>query len=96
MTHSLLLVKFAAHYNTTRSSMVRDHLPPVYDELREVTSLKHDQVEVWSHVGVLDKSFIRRLAEGLRIALLENSQVRSCAHHAPGQLRGIYCATKFV
>ena len=46
----------------SRSSMVRDHLPPICDEPVEVASLKLDQVEVRSHVGGLVKSFARRAA----------------------------------
>jgi hypothetical protein len=44
-----LLAEFVAYYNTTRSSLVRNHLPPMRDEPDEVASLKLDQVEVRSH-----------------------------------------------
>ncbi len=52
-----LVSKFVEYYNTTRSSKVRDHLPPVREEPDEIESLKLDQIEVTSHVGVLVKSF---------------------------------------
>jgi transposase InsO family protein len=57
-----LVAEFVDYYNTTRSSMVRDHLPPIREEPDVVASLKLDQVEVRSHVGGLMKSFIRRAA----------------------------------
>jgi hypothetical protein len=54
--------KFVEYYNTARSSMMRDHLPPVRIEPEEVDTLKLDQVEVRSHVGGLVKSFARKAA----------------------------------
>lgn len=56
-----LVSEFVDYYNTTRSSMVRDHLPPVRSEPEEVESLKLDQIEVRSHVGLV-KSFARKAA----------------------------------
>jgi transposase InsO family protein len=57
-----LVSEFVEYYNTTRSSMVRDHLPPVREDPDEVESLKLDQIEVKSHVGGLVKSFNRKAA----------------------------------
>jgi len=57
-----LVSEFVEYYNTTRSSMVRGHLPPVRIEPEEVDTLKLDQVEVRSHVGGLVKSFVRKAA----------------------------------
>lgn len=52
-----LLVEFTEYYNTVRSSMVRDHLPPVRDkEPDEIETIKLEQVEV--------KGF-RRAGEGV-------------------------------
>ena len=34
-----LVAEFVHYYNTTRSSMVRDHLPPIREEPDEVTTL---------------------------------------------------------
>ena len=57
-----LLSEFVEYYNTTRSSMVRDHLPPIREEPNEVASLRLDEVEITSHVGGLVKSFARKAA----------------------------------
>ena len=57
-----LVSEFVDYYNTTRSSMARDHLPPIREEPDEVASLKRDQVEIRSHVGGLVKSFARKAA----------------------------------
>jgi putative transposase len=47
-----LLVEFSDYYNTARSSMVREHLPPVRsEEPEEVETLKLKQVEVKEYVG---------------------------------------------
>ena len=52
-----LLAEFTAYYNSTRSSMVRDHLPPIREIPDEVETLKLDQVRVRRHVGGLVSSF---------------------------------------
>lgn len=57
-----LLGVFVEYYNTTRSCMVRDHLPPVRAVPEEMETLKLDQIEVKSHVGGLVKSFHRKAA----------------------------------
>ncbi len=57
-----LVAEFVEYYNTTRSSMVRDHLPPIRSEPDEMASLRLDQVEVRSHVGGLIRSFARKAA----------------------------------
>ena len=57
-----LVSEFVDYYNTTRSSMVRDHLPPIREEPEKVESLKLDQIEVRSHVGGLVQSFHRKAA----------------------------------
>jgi putative transposase len=57
-----LLVEFTAYYNSTRSSMVRDHLPPIREIPDEVETLKLDQVTVRRHVRGLVSSFERRAA----------------------------------
>jgi hypothetical protein len=57
-----LVGEFVAYYNTTRSNLVRDHLPPVREEPEEIASLKLDQVEVRTHVGGLVNSFHRKAA----------------------------------
>ena len=54
--------KFIDDGNTTRSCMVRDHLPAVRDGPNEVESLKPNQVGVRSHVGGLVKSLPRKAA----------------------------------
>ncbi len=58
-----LLREFVPYYNTKRSSMVREHLPPVRDEEPdEVPTVKLDQIEVKSYVGGLVKGLGRRAA----------------------------------
>lgn len=57
-----LLAEFVEYYNTARSSMVRDHLPPMREGPEEVETLTMDQVEVKSYVGGLVKSFERKAA----------------------------------
>ncbi len=57
-----LLSEFTEYYNTTRFSMVRDHLPPIREAPDEIKTLPLDQVEVTSHLGGLVKSFKRRAA----------------------------------
>ncbi len=57
-----LLAEFVTYYNSTRSSMVRDHLPPIREAPDELLTLKPDQFEVRSYVGGLVKSFERRAA----------------------------------
>jgi hypothetical protein len=58
----LLVREFVDYYNTTRSSMVREHLPPIREQPDKVATLKLDQIEVRSHVGGLVKSFARKVA----------------------------------
>ena len=58
-----LVSEFTTYYNTVRSHMEREHLPPVRSgEPEEVQTLKLDQVIVRSHVGGLVKSFERKVA----------------------------------
>ena len=58
-----VLAEFTEYYNTVRSSMVRDHLPPVRDsEPEEIETITLRQVQVNSHVGGLVKSFARKAA----------------------------------
>jgi putative transposase len=57
-----VLREFVAYYNTKRSSMVREHLPPVRDVPDDVETLKLEDFEVKSYVGGLVKSFERRAA----------------------------------
>jgi hypothetical protein len=40
------LTEFVEYYNSARSSMVRDHLPPVRDAPDEVQTLQLDEIEV--------------------------------------------------
>ena len=54
-----LVMEFANYYNTRRSHMEREYLPPVREEPQEVDTLKLDQIEVKSYVGGLVKSFER-------------------------------------
>ena len=39
-----LLTEFAGHYNNTRPSMVRDHLPPVREVPEGVNAFKLDKI----------------------------------------------------
>ncbi len=49
-------------YNTVRSHMERDHLPPTRNEPDEIRTLAFDQVVMREHVGRLVKSFERKAA----------------------------------
>ncbi len=57
-----LLCEFTEYYNTVRSHMERDHLPPRRDVPNEIETLPLDQIEVKSHVGGLVQSFERKVA----------------------------------
>ena len=57
-----LIAEFVTYYNTRRSHMERDHLPPIREEPEEVETLKLDQIEIKSYVGGLVKSFERTAA----------------------------------
>ena len=57
-----LIMEFVTYYNTRRSHMERDHLPPIRDLPEEVETLTLDQIEVKSYVGGLVKSFERKAA----------------------------------
>lgn len=57
-----LVAEFVEYYNTARSSMVRDHLPPVREAPDEIDALRLDQIEVKRHVGGLVSSFERKAA----------------------------------
>ena len=57
-----LVGEYVDYYNKHRSSMVRDHLPPVREEPDEVEKLTMDEIEVKSYVGGLVKSFERKAA----------------------------------
>ncbi|WP_339749979.1 integrase core domain-containing protein [uncultured Rubinisphaera sp.] len=57
-----LVGEFVDYYNRHRSSMVRDHLPPVREEPDEVEKLTMEEIEVKSYVGGLVKSFERKAA----------------------------------
>ena len=57
-----LVSEFTSYYNTRRSHMERDHLPPVREEPEEVNTLKLGQIEVKSYIGGLVKSFERKAA----------------------------------
>ena len=57
-----LISEFATYYNTRRSHMGRDNLPPVREVSEEIKTLKFDQIEVKSYVGGLVKSFERKAA----------------------------------
>jgi putative transposase len=52
-----LIDEFTTYYYNTRSSMVRDHLPPVREIPEEVEILKLDQIGVRRHVGGLVSLF---------------------------------------
>jgi hypothetical protein len=58
-TSIISVAEFVDYYNTTRSSMVRDHLPPIREQPDAVVILKLDQVEMRSHGSGLVKSFVR-------------------------------------
>ncbi|WP_437200884.1 hypothetical protein [Planctomicrobium sp. SH664] len=57
-----LLMEFTEYYNTTRSSIVGDHLPPVRSEPEQVETVQLDQIRVKSYVGGLVQGFERRAA----------------------------------
>ena len=57
-----LLNDFVNYYNTARSHMERDHLPPIREAPDEIETLPLNQIEVRSHVGGLVKSFHRKAA----------------------------------
>ena len=57
-----LVATFAEYYNTRRSHMERDSLPPVREGPDEGETLKLDEIEVRSYVGGLVKSFERKAA----------------------------------
>ncbi len=57
-----LISEFVTYYNTQRSHMSRDHLPPIRKEPEEVAALTMDQIEVKSYVGGLVTSFERKAA----------------------------------
>ncbi|MEO2012317.1 MAG: DDE-type integrase/transposase/recombinase [Pirellulaceae bacterium] len=62
-THlDFLLCEFTEYYNTVRSHMSRDHLPPKCNVPEEIETLPLDQIEVKSYVGGLVKSFERKVA----------------------------------
>ncbi len=52
--------EYAEYYNTKRSHMERDWLPPLREEPKEVGTLTMDQGEVKSYVGGLVWSFERK------------------------------------
>ncbi|MBV11909.1 integrase core domain-containing protein [Rubinisphaera sp.] len=54
--------EFTSYYNTKRSHMERDHLPPIREEPGEVETISIDQIEVRKYVGGLIKSFERKAA----------------------------------
>ncbi len=57
-----LVSEFVTFYNTRRSHMERDHLPPIRSVPDEVETLTMDQIEVKEYVGGLVKSFERKAA----------------------------------
>ena len=57
-----IVSEFVDYYNTVRSHMERDHLPPVREEPEEVETLSMEQIEIKSYVGGLVKSFERKAA----------------------------------
>ena len=57
-----MVSEFTSYYNTRRSHMERDHLPPIRDVPEEVETLTMDQIEVKSYVGGLVRSFERKVA----------------------------------
>jgi len=56
------ITEFVTYYNTRRSHMQRDHLPPIRDLPEEVETLRLDQIEVKSYVGGLVKSLEQKAA----------------------------------
>ena len=57
-----LTSEFVTYYNTRRSHMERDHLPPIRDVPEVVDVLRLDEIEIKSYVGGLVKSFERKAA----------------------------------
>ena len=57
-----IVSEWVEYYNTRRSHMVRENLPPVRVKPEEVTAVDRDQIVVRSYVGGLIKSFERRAA----------------------------------
>ena len=57
-----LISEFTTYYNTRKSRMERDHLPPIRDVPEVVTQLKLGQIEVKSYIGRLVKGFERKAA----------------------------------
>jgi len=57
-----LICEFTTYYNTRRSHMGRDNLPPIRHVADEVETLTIDRIEVKSYVGGLVKSFERKSA----------------------------------
>lgn len=57
-----IAAEWVEYYNTRRSHMVREHLPPVREMPPDVIQVDRDQVVVRSYVGGLVKSFERRAA----------------------------------
>ena len=57
-----LVGEFVAYYNTARSHMERDNLPPVGKPPDDIDTVKLDQIDVKSYVGGLVKSFERKVA----------------------------------
>ncbi|TWT29203.1 hypothetical protein KOR42_47560 [Thalassoglobus neptunius] len=57
-----LLAEFTEYYNSARSSMVRDHLPPMGEKPDEVETINLDDIKVKSYVGGLVKGFERKAA----------------------------------
>ena len=51
--------EWVEYYNTRRSHMERDHLPPIREAPDEVPTLDRDQIVVQSYVGGLVRSFER-------------------------------------
>ncbi|HBN74361.1 MAG TPA: hypothetical protein DD473_00780 [Planctomycetaceae bacterium] len=54
--------EFTSYYNTIRSHMEREHLPPIREEPDDVATISIDQIEVKKYVGGLNKSFERKVA----------------------------------
>ncbi len=57
-----VIAEFTTYYNTRRSNMERDHLPPLREVPEEVETLKLNQIEVKSYIGGLVRSFARKAA----------------------------------
>ena len=57
-----VVASWVDYYNTRRSHMERDHLPPIREAPDDVVSLTRDKIEVRSYVGGLVRSFERRAA----------------------------------